>query len=97
MLLRDLIKIPDTECALVFYLSVVKEESLNPHACRSFPRSGRQLGDDAGDGDELDVIRIAHENVIEKNCARRMIVRINEPWHDYHLLSVEGLSLLAGQ
>jgi hypothetical protein len=49
------------------------------------------------DGDELDIIRIADQHFVEQDRTRRVVVRVDEPRHDRHLLSVVGLRPSAGE
>src|SRR4029077_19688025 len=58
---------------------------------------GAEFIDDAGDGDKLDLVRIADEDFIEKDVAARVIVTIDETGHDRHLLCVECLRSLADE
>ncbi len=97
VLFRHLIEVVDVERALVLHLGVVEEESLDPKSGGRLARSCAELVDDAGDGDELDLVWIADEDVIEQDRAGRVIVRIDEAGHDRHLFGVEALSLLADE
>ena len=97
LLFRHLIEVVDVERALVLHLGVVEEESLDPKSGGRLARSGAELVDDAGDGDELDLVRVADEDIVEQDRAGRVIVRIDESGHDRHLLGVEALGLLADE
>ncbi len=94
---RHLIEVVNVERALVLHLGVVEEKSLDPKAWGRLAGFGAELVDDAGDGHELDLVGISDQDLVEQYRARRMIVGIDEPRHDRHLLGVECLGPLADQ
>ena len=94
MVLRYLIQIVKVELAIIFHLGVVEKIPFHPSARRRLLRFRAQFVHDAGDSNELDHERIADQHFIEQGVARRVIVAIDEPWHDGHLLGVELLGSL---
>jgi hypothetical protein len=97
VLRRDLIEVLRVQRAIVLQLGIVEEIALNPGARRRRLGSGAQLIDDALNGDELDVVRVAYKHVIEQPLAAPMIVRVDESRHDRHLLGVVHLNLFANE
>ena len=97
MFLRDLVEIVNVQLAIVLHLRVVEEISVDPNARGRLLGFGAELVDDAGDGDELDLIRVADEDFVEQDVAARVIVAIDESGHDGHLLCVEGLRPFADE
>ncbi len=97
MVLRYLVEVVNVQLAIVLHFGVVEEEAFHPGAWRGLLRFCAQLLDDAADRHEFDHIRIADQDVVQQRLARRMIVAVDEPGHDGHLLGVEGLRLLAEQ
>ena len=83
--------------AVVLHLGVVEEIPFHPGARRRLAGFGAQLVDDAGDGHELDHVGIAHQHLVEQHIAGRVIVAVDEPGHDGHLLRIERLGSLAGE
>ena len=84
-------------CAPVLHLGIVEEVAFDPEARRRLAGLGAQLVDDAGDGDELDLVGIADQNLVEQDRARRMVVGVDEPRHHRHLPGIEGLGALADE
>ena len=97
MVLRHLVEVVDVELAIVLHLGVVEEIALDPRARRRLAGFRAELVDDAGDGHELDHVRIADEDLVEQYVAGRVIVAVDEPGHDRHLLGVERLGPLADE
>src|SRR5262245_16197539 len=97
MLGRNFIEVVTVERPFVLELRVVVEVALDPGARRSLLRFGAKLLDDAVDGDEFDLERIADEYFVQQRRAARMVVCVDEPGHDGHLLCVERLRLFADQ
>ena len=91
MFRRDLVEIVNVELAVVLDLRIVEEVAIDPKARGRLLGFGAELVDDAGDGDELDVVGIADEDFVEQDVAAGVIVAIDESRHDRHLLCVEGL------
>ena len=97
VILRNLIQVVNVELAIILHLGVVEEISVDPIARGRLLRFGAEFVDDAGDGDKLDFEGIADDDVVEQSVAARMIVTIDEPGHDGHLLGVERLGPLADE
>src|SRR5262249_9209004 len=72
-------------------------EALDPVTGRRGAGPRLELVDDAANGDELDLVRIADDDIVEKDRAGRVIVGVDEAGHDGHLLSVDDLRSLAGE
>ncbi len=85
------------ELAVVLHLRVVEEVSIDPKARGRLLGFGAEFIDDAGDGDKLDLIGVADDDLVEQDVAARVIVAIDESGHDRHLLGVEGLRPLADE
>ena len=79
MLARHLVQVLDRKRALVLHLGVVEEEALDPEARGRGLGLGAQLLHDAGDGDELDLVRIADDDLVEQDRAGRVVVRVDKP------------------
>src|SRR5215510_12996953 len=94
---RHLVEIAHIERAFVLEFGVVVKVSLHPHARGSLTRFCAEFLDDAGNGDEFDFEWIADEDFVEQRGAARVIVAIDEAWHDRHLLRVESLSAFADE
>ena len=98
MLRGDAIEIAPVDLALVRYLGVVVEVSLDPVAGWRLAGARAQLADDAVDRDELDFERIADQHLVQQHRAPiRVIVAVDESRDDRHALRVEGLRPLAGE
>ena len=94
---RHLVEVVDVEGTLVLHLGVVEEVSLDPKPRRCLAGFRTEFIDDAGDGHELDFVRVSDEDLVEQYRAGCMIVGVNEPRHDRHLLGVECLGPLADE
>src|SRR5215471_1213500 len=94
---RHLIKIVDFESAVALHLGVVEEIALDPGAGRGFAGADAQLLDNAFDGDEFHIVGIADEYFVKEDRTRRMVVRVDEPRDDRHLMSNVGLGPSAGE
>ena len=94
---RHFVEVANRQRALVLDLGVVEEEALYPHARRRLLRFGAQLVDDAADGDELDVERVADQDLVEQHVAAGVVVTVDEAGDDRHTVGVEGLRALSGE
>src|ERR1700676_1252154 len=97
MVLRYLIEVVNVELPFVLYLGVVEKIPFDPGARRRLVGSRTEFVNDAVDGHELDHVRISDQHLIEQYVARRMIVTVDETWHDRHLLGIQRLSSLADE
>jgi hypothetical protein len=97
MLSRYFVEIADVQLALVLHLGVVEEVALHPRASRRLLCLRAKLLDDAGDGDELDLERIADEHFVEEHVTAGLVMTIGEARHDRHLLRVDRPRIFAGQ
>src|SRR6266849_7036343 len=88
MVFRDLVEVVNIKRALVMHLGVVEEISLHPKSRGHFSSFRPELVDDAGDRDELDLIGVADQDLVEQYRSRRMIMGVDEPRHDRHLLGI---------
>jgi hypothetical protein len=95
VILRYLVQILNGQRAFVLDLGIVVEEALDPIAGRRLARLGRELVEDAGDRDELDVEGIADRNLIQQYFSDGVVVTIDEARDDRHALCVEHLRALA--
>ena len=91
MVLRHLVEVVDVQLAPVLHLGVVEEIAVDPRARRRLARLRAELVDDAADGHELDVERIADEDLVKEDVALEVIVAIGESGDDRHLPGVEPL------
>src|SRR5262249_55358016 len=91
MFRRYFVEVGSVEVKLVFHLRVIEEISFDPHTSRRFAGSRAELLDDTGDGDELDLERIADQDFVEQGVARRVIVAIDKAGHDGHLFCIKYL------
>ena len=97
MICRYLVEILCVERAIVLQFCVVEEIAFDPGTRRRGEGASAQFADDALDGDEFDIIRIADEYVIEQPLAAAVIVGIDEAGNDRHLLGVIRLGFFAGE
>src|SRR5215469_1599334 len=97
MLDRHLIEIVQIELAILLYFGVVEKESFDPESCRCFLSFCAEFVDDAGERYKLDLKGIANDHLIEKNVAPGVIVTIDEPGHNRHLLGIERASAFANE
>src|SRR5205807_417939 len=97
MIARHLVEIANAERARVLHLGVVEEEPLDPEARRRLARLRAELFDDAGDGDELDLVWIPDDDLIKQDRSGRVIVRVDEAGYDCHLTRIECLCAWANQ
>src|SRR5580704_3591295 len=91
MFLRDLVQVVHVELAIVLYLSVIKEVTIDPKPRGRLPGFCAEFIDDAGDGDKLDLVGVADDDFVEENVSARMIMTIDKSGHDGHLFSIVGL------
>jgi hypothetical protein len=92
-----LIEVADVEAAACLDLRVVVEVSLVPRSGRHLTRLRPQLLDDARDGDELDLERVADEDFVEERGPARMIVAVGEPRTIVICFASNGLGALASE
>ena len=83
---------------LSLHLGVVEEIALDPGARRRLACPRAQLVDDAGDGDELDLVRVADQHLVEQDRARaRDCGQSMKPGTTVICLASIGLGALAGE
>ena len=97
MLARHLIEVVNRKRALVLHLGVVEEEALDPEAGRRRARPFLELVDDAGNAHELDLVRIADDDVVQQDRAGGVIVGVDAARHDRHLLGINNLRVPSGE
>src|ERR1700747_321132 len=97
MVARYLIEVTDIELAFVLNLGVVEEEPFNPKSRWRSTRLGAQLLDDARDRYELDLVGIAHQNLIEQSRSRRVVMGVDKAGYYRHLFGIEDLRAHAFQ
>jgi hypothetical protein len=90
-----LIQVVNAKLALIFHLGVVIEHTFYPETRLRLLRFGPKFLNDAGNANELYFVGIAHDRFIKQHFAWRVIMAVNEPWHDGHAASVNGLGTLA--
>src|SRR6185437_14215410 len=94
---RDCIQIVHVQRARVFDLRVIKEVALHPMSRRGCVGPRAQLVDNPGDCDELNLEGITHGGFVEQVEPDRMVVTVDEPRHDGHLLGIKDLGALADE
>jgi hypothetical protein len=82
---------------LSFTLVSSKKYPFHPGSRRRLAGFRAEFFDDAVDGHELDHVGIADQDLVEQDVAGGMIVAVDEPGHDGHLLGVERLGPFADQ
>ena len=79
---RYQVEVVDVKRALILDLGVVKEESLDPESARGLPRPRAELVDDAGDGNEFNIVRIPTGFAVKKRVPWCVILCVDEAEHD---------------
>src|SRR5262249_40067688 len=78
MIHRDFVQIGGVEFALVFYLRIVEEISVDPRSGWRFFRARTKLFNNAGDRDKFNLVRISDENFIEQRRSWGVIMAVDE-------------------
>ena len=97
MIERDLVEIMHVELAAILDFGVVKKLSFHPGTRRCGAGARLELVDDAVDGDELDLVGVADDNVVEQAGSGRVIVTVDETRDHRHPLGIERLRLAPRQ
>jgi hypothetical protein len=97
MVLRHLIQVVNIEQAIVPHLGVIEEKAFDPCTRRCLGSFRAEFFDDTVDRHKFDHIGIADDDLVEQYVAGRVIVAVDEPGHDGHLIGVERLGPLANE
>src|SRR6476469_2871568 len=94
---RNPVEIGARQGTSILYLGVIIEHALDPLAGRGLGGALLQLADDRIDGDELDLIRVADEDVVKQRFSDRMEMTVDESRHDRHAARIEHFRTLAAK